>query len=67
MTDLRLTYESMIDKKVEHIGVLQDENARMRDELRGKDEAIQALSSTLIEKGEKNKKLTESIAEMKNH
>jgi hypothetical protein len=39
----------------------------LKDEIRGKDEAIIALSDTLIEKGDKNRILTEKITEMKNH
>jgi hypothetical protein len=39
----------------------------LKDEIRGKDEAIIALSETLIEKGDKNRILTEKITEMKNH
>ena len=39
----------------------------MEDEIRGKDEAIKALSDTLIEKGTKNMELVEKITEMKNH
>jgi hypothetical protein len=39
----------------------------VRDENRGKEEAIVALSQTLLEKGEKNRLLGEKLAEIKNH
>lgn len=41
--------------------------AKYRDEIRGKDEAIKALSMTLIEKGKENQRLTEMVVEIKNH
>lgn len=40
---------------------------RLRDTIKGKDDAIHALSLTLIEKGEHNKRLMEKLSEMKNH
>lgn len=65
--DLRLLYEEKLDKKEGEIYSLKDENIRLKDAVKGKDDAIQALSYTLIEKGEHNKRLMEKIAEMKNH
>ena len=40
---------------------------KQRDEIRGKDEAIKALTMTLLEKGKDNQKLSEMIIEIKNH
>ncbi len=40
---------------------------KYRDEIKGKDEAIKALSMTLIEKGKENERLTEMLVEIKNH
>ena len=39
----------------------------MRDNIHGKDEAIKALTMTLLEKGEHNMRLSEKLAEIKNH
>ena len=47
--------------------MLKEENHRMRDNIHGKDEAIKALTMTLLEKGEHNMRLSEKLAEIKNH
>jgi mannitol/fructose-specific phosphotransferase system IIA component len=67
MTDMKLHNDSLIDKKDKLLADKIDQSARMEDEIRGKDEAIKALSDTLIEKGTKNMELVEKITEMKNH
>lgn len=67
VTDLRLQFESKIDTKEEAIKTLREENVRFRDEVRGKDLAIQALSDTLIDRGEDNMKLVEKLSAVKNH
>ena len=67
VTDLRLQFESKIDTKEEAIQTLREENVRFRDEVRGKDLAIQALSDTLIDRGEDNMKLVEKLSAVKNH
>jgi mannitol/fructose-specific phosphotransferase system IIA component len=46
---------------------LKEDNIKLRDTIKGKDDAIHALSLTLIEKGEHNKRLLEKMSEMKNH
>jgi hypothetical protein len=40
---------------------------KYKDDIKGKDEAIKALSMTLIEKGQENQKLSEMVIEIKNH
>ena len=40
---------------------------KLRDSVIGKDDAISALSHTLLEKGDHNRRLTEKLAEVKNH
>ena len=40
---------------------------KLRDTVIGKDDAISALSHTLLEKGDHNRRLTEKLAEVKNH
>lgn len=40
---------------------------KLKDDIRGKDEAINALTVTLLERGEHNKKLFEQLTEFKNH
>lgn len=49
------------------IQTLKEDNIKLKDIIKGKDDAIRALSDTLIEKGEHNKKLMEKMSEMKNH
>lgn len=67
VTDIRLEYEAKIDKKETEIHSLKEEVVKYRDEIRGKDEAIKALSLTLLEKGKENQRLTEMVVEIKNH
>lgn len=66
-TDQRLQFESLIDKKEGTIAGQREEIVKLRDDIKGKDEAINALSLNIIEKAEKNKFLAEQISEMKNH
>ena len=40
---------------------------KQRDEIKGKDEALKALTLTLLDKGKENQKLSEMILEIKNH
>ncbi len=67
MVDLRLDFDAKIDRKDGEIHTLKEEVVKQRDEIKGKDEAIKALSMTLIEKGKENQKLTEMVLEIKNH
>ena len=67
ITDVQLEFEARIDKKEVQIHSLKEEVVKYRDEIRGKDEAIKALSMTLIEKGKENQRLTEMVVEIKNH
>lgn len=67
MVDQRLKYESMLDKKEEEIQGLREKIIRLLDEINGKDMAIKALSNTLYERGEENKKLAMMVSEIKNH
>ncbi len=67
ITDQRLHYESSIDKKEGTIASQREEIVKLKDDIKGKDEALNALSQNIIEKAEKNQLLTEQIAEMKNH
>jgi hypothetical protein len=46
---------------------LSEDIIKIKDEMRGKDLAIAALSSTLLEKGEENRKSSEMMIEFKNH
>lgn len=64
---MQLEFEARIDKKEVQIHSLKEEVVKYRDEIRGKDEAIKALSMTLIEKGKENQRLTEMVVEIKNH
>jgi hypothetical protein len=54
MVDMRLNFEAKLDKKDTEIHRLEEEILKLRDEIKGKDEAIKALSMTLIEKGQEN-------------
>jgi len=51
MIDLRLKYEGQIDQRDNQIHRLEEDLAKLKDEVKGKDEAIKALSMTLIDKG----------------
>jgi hypothetical protein len=57
----------VIDKKDEEIANLEERIIKLEDDVKGKDAAIEALSSTLLDKGEENKKLFEKLTEFKNH
>ena len=67
LTDMKLEWEAVIDRKDTHIHQLKEEVVKYRDEVKGKDEAIKALSMTLIDKGKQNQRLTEMVVEIKNH
>ena len=67
LVDLRLDFEAKIDKRDLDIQRLKEEVVKQKDEIRGKDEAIKALTMTLLEKGKDNQKLSEMIIEIKNH
>lgn len=67
LTDMRLEFEAIIDKKDQEIHQYKEDIVRQRDEIKGKDEAIKALSFTLIEKGKENQKLSTTVHEIKNH
>lgn len=54
LTDMKLEWESVVDKKDTQIHQFKEEVVKLRDEVRGKDEAIKALSMTLIDKGKEN-------------
>ena len=44
----------MIDKKEGMIAGQREEIVKLRDDIKGKDEALKALSQNIIEKAEKN-------------
>jgi hypothetical protein len=44
----------LIDKKEGTIAGQREEIVKLRDDIRGKDEALKALSQNIIEKAEKN-------------
>ena len=67
MVDQRLKYESLLDKKEEEVQALKEKIIKLLDEINGKDLAIKALSETLYERGEENKKLAMMVSEIKNH
>lgn len=54
LTDMKLEWESVVDRKDTQIHQFKEEVVKLRDEVRGKDEAIKALSMTLIDKGKEN-------------
>lgn len=51
MVDMKLDFEAKLDRKEGDIHHLKEEVVKQRDEIRGKDEAIKALSMTLLDKG----------------
>ena len=67
LTDMKLEWEAVVDRKDTQIHQFKEEVVKLRDEIKGKDEAIKALSMTLIEKGKENQRLTEMVVEIKNH
>ena len=64
--DIQLKHESELDKKDEIIHSLQEEIMKLKDEIMGKNSAIEALSQTLVDKADENKKLAESLSLLKN-
>ena len=67
LTDMKLEWEATVDRKDTQIHSFKEELVKLKDEIKGKDEAIKALSMTLIDKGKENERLTEMITEIKNH
>ena len=67
LTDMKLEWEATVDRKDTQIHSFKEEIVKLKDEIKGKDEAIKALSMTLIDKGKENERLTEMITEIKNH
>ena len=67
IVDLRLEMEAKLEKKDIEMHSLKEEVVKQRDEIKGKDEALKALTLTLLDKGKENQKLTEMILEIKNH
>ena len=67
LTDLRLDFEAKIDKKDKELFELMEILQKLKDDIKGKDQAIRALSDTLLEKGEENQRLSEAVNEIKNH
>ncbi len=65
--DVKLEFEAMLDKKDQLIHDLMEQLVKLKDDIRGKDQAIQALSETLLDKGLENQKLSEAVNEIKNH
>lgn len=65
--DVKLEFEGLLDKKDQLVHELQEQVEKLKDDIRGKDQAIQALSETLLEKGLENQKLSEAVNEIKNH
>ena len=67
LTDLRLDFEAKIEKKDKELFELMEILQKLKDDIKGKDQAIRALSDTLLEKGEENQRLSEAVNEIKNH
>lgn len=66
MVDKKLKFETQIEKK-ENLNVeYRDTILKHEDTIRGKDLALSALSDTLFEKGQENRRLAEIISEFKN-
>lgn len=61
MVDLRLDFEAKIDKRDTDIHRLKEDVVKYRDEIKGKDEALKALTLTLLEKGKDNQRLQELV------
>ena len=64
---MRLDFEGKIDKKEEYIHILEEQVVILKDDRKGKAEAIAALSETLLSKALENQKLSEMLTEIKNH
>ena len=67
MMDLRLDFEAKIDKRDIDNHRLKEDVVKYRDEIKGKDEALKALTLTLMEKGKDNQRLQELVIQIKNH
>ena len=67
LIDLRLEFEAKLDRKDRDISELMEILHKLKDDIKGKDQAISALSLTLMEKGEENQRLSEAVNEIKNH
>ena len=51
---MRLDCEAKIEKKDKELFELMEILQKLKDDIKGKDQAIRALSDTLLEKGEEN-------------
>lgn len=51
---MKLKYEENLEKQETWIHQLSEDIIKIKDEMRGKDLAIQALTNTLLDKGDEN-------------
>lgn len=66
VVDLELQHAADLDKKDAIIHSLQEDIIKLKDDIMGKNSAIEALSQTLVDKATENKKLAESLSLLKN-
>ena len=52
--DMELKYKGELEKRDDWINLYSSDIIKLKEEMRLKDQAIQALSETLIEKGNEN-------------
>lgn len=65
--DIKLKYEGELEKRDTWINSYSADIIKLKEEMRLKDQAIQALSETLIDKGDENQRLLEMVSQFKNH
>ena len=63
----KLKQEADIEKKDHWNCLYQEDINKLKDDINGKNLAIEALSQTLLDKGDENQKLSEMIGQLKNH
>lgn len=66
LKDEKLDFEASIDKRLDNQSNLAQEVAAMKEKLTGKDQAITALSKSLMDKAKEHEKMSEMINQFKN-
>jgi len=66
LKDERLDYEAKVDKRMDQESSSVVELAAVREQLSGKDQAIKALSGSLMQKAQEHEKMSEMVSQFKN-
>lgn len=66
LKDERLDFEASIDKKIDRQDNITTELQALKEKIEGKDQAISALSQSLMQKAHEHEKMSEMVSQFKN-